>query len=167
MTTETVLQKLARIREAKEKQAKVAATTTTTAEAMKAPTASSQLIPAATIATAQLAEEANGTEDSEPTPTLLPNPLENIVGFDSRLFLSQLDKFKTCLETKAPGIANYLKDIHSNLNQYPELCHLLTDEQLGLIVSGYFDYTDTKMAEVVVKSRKGKVSVNEAEKLFG
>lgn len=157
--SETVLEKLARIRAAKE-----AGSQTT-----KGATASSQLVPVATIAAAQVREEASASTSvtAEPTPSLNINPIEQIVGFDSAKFLRTLDEFKVNLEKSAPGIANYLKDIHANLNQYPELCHLLTDEQLGLIVSGYFSYTDTKMAEVVVKSKKGKVSVNEAEKLFG
>jgi DNA polymerase/3'-5' exonuclease PolX len=132
---------------------------TTSADKAKA---ASKLIPAASIATAQ---ELEARAPTPPPPNL--TSLQAIQGFDAEKFLHTLEEFKVKIEEKAPGIANYLKDIHSNLNQYQELAHLLTDEQLGLIVSGFFHITDTKMAEVVVKSRKTVASLDENIKLFG
>ncbi len=164
--TETIQQKLARIR------AEKAGTPSTT---------SKQLIPATTIAAAQVVEQqikeqstsnsnvatTSDTTSTETLPTLIADPLETIVGFDYHKFNGLLSRFAVELEKKAPGIPNYLKEIHNNLNQYPEIVHLLNDTQLNLICSGYFHYTDVKMAEVVVKSKKGKVSVDEAATLFG
>jgi hypothetical protein len=133
-----------------------------TAVVNKSVGALSKLIPAASIATAQ---ELEAKAPIPPAPNLAA--LEGIKGFDAAKFLETLEVFKEKIEEKAPGIANYLKDIHANLNQYQELAHLLTDEQLGLIVSGFFHITDTKMAEVVVKSRKQVASIDENIKLFG
>jgi hypothetical protein len=121
------------------------------------------LVPAAQLA--QL-EQKQAAAPTPPSP--VPNfaELEAIQGFDANNFLSLLSKLHTEVSNKAPGIPTYLKEISKNLNQYQELAYLLNDTQLEILTSGFFAMTNTKMAEVVVKSKKGAVTIDEAELLF-
>jgi hypothetical protein len=137
--------------------------------ARKAEAAKQLVSPGAIASIAKSEEVAAQNGKTEEVPSIgSSNQFESIQGFNGEAFLTLLNRFELELEAKAPGIASYLKEIHKNLNQYQELSYLLTDEQLNLVASGFFHVTDTKMAEVVVKSKskKATVTIDEAEKLF-
>lgn len=65
--------------------------------------------------------------------------------------LSQLDEM---LESQAPGLKNYLLEINEDLRQYPDLVHLLTDEQIRPIYSALRATTNTVITAKAAKANK-------------
>lgn len=65
--------------------------------------------------------------------------------------LSILDEM---LEAQAPGLKNYLLEINEDLRQYPDLVHLLTDEQIKPIYSALRAVTNTVITAKAAKANK-------------
>lgn len=65
--------------------------------------------------------------------------------------LSQLDEM---LESQAPGLKNYLLEINEDLRQYPDLVHLLNDEQIRPIYSALRAVTNTVITAKAAKTNK-------------
>jgi hypothetical protein len=65
--------------------------------------------------------------------------------------LQQLDEM---LESQAPGIKNYLLEINEDLRQYPDLVHLLNDEQIRPIYSALRAVTNTVITAKAAKANK-------------
>lgn len=107
--------------------------------------------------------------ESEELKSLLEiqDPLKELENFNPEQFVSKLPQFAQAIESKAPSVATYLQDIHKNLVQYPELVHILNDEQLSLICQGLLYVTNTEMAKISSNPRtKGKLTVEQGEALF-
>jgi len=69
----------------------------------------------------------------------LYNVSENLValdGIDGEEVVTKLRALDYALLAKTPDIGILTIKIRKNLEQYPELTHILTDEQLGIICSG-------------------------------
>lgn len=93
--------------------------------------------------------------------------MEQLEGFDPEEFTTKLQQLSDGLEIRAPGLSNYLQKINTNLNKYPELAHILNDEQLSTIVSGLLFLTNTNMAEAVTKKgSRGTLSIDESAAMF-
>lgn len=65
--------------------------------------------------------------------------------------LSTLDEM---LEAQAPGLKNYLLEINEDLRQYPDLVHLLNDEQIKPIYSALRAVTNTVITAKAAKATK-------------
>lgn len=65
--------------------------------------------------------------------------------------LSTLDEM---LEAQAPGLKNYLLEINEDLRQYPDLVHLLSDEQIKPIYSALRAVTNTVITAKAAKATK-------------
>lgn len=93
-----------------------------------------------------------------------------IDGFDPDLFMDNLEKLNAEIEAKAPGIGEYMQGIHRNLSKYPELMHLLEDDQIAVVVSGLLKQTNTELAIKATKTRSTKkstpITIQMAEELF-
>lgn len=66
------------------------------------------------------------------------------------------------LQQQAPGYESLLHTIHSNLSKDPDLVHLLTNEQIGIICLGLQKRTGVEMSKIEAKkktSSKEKVSL--------
>lgn len=61
---------------------------------------------------------------------------------------------------RAPDYVNLLKEIHYNLHQDPNMVHLLTDEEVGVIVAGL-----TLRANVVIATSQSKSKSSSGKKL--
>ena len=59
----------------------------------------------------------------------------------------KIAELSQALEESNPSIATYVKDIHRNLLQYPELVHILKPEQVQTIVKGIEQVNGEKIAE--------------------
>jgi hypothetical protein len=98
----------------------------------------------------------------------ISDEMRALEGFNPEEFVQRLVKLAADVESKAPGVATYLQEINKNLNQYPELTHILDDDKLAVLTSGMFFVTGVEMAMVTVKARgpKGKMTIEEGMKLF-
>ena len=57
-----------------------------------------------------------------------------------------------------PQMPQYLKRIHMNMLQHPELVHLLKDEQRAVIIDGLMQQTGVLLSEVNEKSEKASTA---------
>jgi hypothetical protein len=71
--------------------------------------------------------------------------------------LERMNAIEEKMKTNDPQIATHLKEIWKHMQQYEELAHLLTPEQIGIIMRGLQKHT---MVQLIVdspsKSKKSK-----------
>src|SRR5690606_7622616 len=75
--------------------------------------------------------------------------------------LPKLKALEEALQTEAPGIENYIKDINNNLREFPELVHLLSDEQIKPIYSAYRAQTGVAIATKRAKTKKSGTKLSD------
>lgn len=80
-----------------------------------------------------------------------PTPEQNA---QLEVTLQYIAKIEEALLREDPEMPNYIKWINNEVRQYPELMHLLTDEQIAPIYQGIMKVTGVQIA--VTKSRAGK-----------
>lgn len=74
--------------------------------------------------------------------------------------LMEMAELEQALNDRVPGFANILREIHMKLKKDPATVTLLTDEEIGLIVSGLERHTNvTIVAPAAVKSAKKAAKV--------
>ena len=66
---------------------------------------------------------------------------------EADVIMEKIVALSQALEESNPSIATYVKDIHRNLLQYPELVHILKPEQVQTIVKGIEQVNGEKIAE--------------------
>ena len=66
---------------------------------------------------------------------------------EADVILSKIAELSQAIEENNPSIATYVKDIHRNLLQFPELVHILQPEQVQAIVKGIEQVNGEKIAE--------------------
>lgn len=70
--------------------------------------------------------------------------------------LPKLDTLKKSLDDKDPKMPQHLKEIHKYLIQFEELAHLLSEEQIAIILSGQQIQVGVVLAaETKAKEKKG------------
>ena len=78
---------------------------------------------------------------------------------EADVIISKIAELSQALEESNPSIATYVKDIHRNLLQFPELVHILKPEQVQTIVKGIEQVNGEKIAEEAKpKARASKAS---------
>lgn len=80
----------------------------------------------------------------------VPEELRKIKGLNAELFMANLLSVEQGVKGSGENIQDYLRLIHANLNQYPELTHLLNDDQIALIVQGFI-YESKEQVAVATK----------------
>lgn len=65
--------------------------------------------------------------------------------------LEKLERLSDLLEVQAPDIANHMLAINRDLRQYPELVHLLSDEQIAPIYRGAIQMSQETFAATAKK----------------
>lgn len=129
-------------------------------------TAISQLIPASTIAAAQVADRSNQSQTPQPLPKFtFGQEVDEIGTLDKEKFLNNLNALNSALEANAPGISGYLEAINKDLNLYPELAHKLTPDKLKVIFSGILKFNGAQLAPSIAK-KKGPITEADAAALF-
>ena len=66
---------------------------------------------------------------------------------EADVIMGKIVALSQALEESHPAIATYVKDIHRNLLQFPELIHILKPEQVQTIVKGIEQVNGEKIAE--------------------
>ena len=66
---------------------------------------------------------------------------------EADVIMEKIVALSQALEESHPSIATYVKDIHRNLLQFPELIHILQPEQVQTIVKGIEQVNGEKIAE--------------------
>lgn len=88
----------------------------------------------------------------------VPEALRQIEGLNAELFMANLLSVEHGVKNSGENIQDYLRLIHANLTQYPDLTHLLNDDQIALIVQGFI-YESKE--QVAVASKRGNKSVRQ------
>ena len=87
---------------------------------------------------------------------------------EADVILSKIAELSQAIEENNPSIATYVKDIHRNLLQFPELVHILQPEQVLTIVKGIEQVNGEKIAEEAKpKTRASKKKESLADLLDG
>ena len=85
---------------------------------------------------------------------------------EADVIMGKIVALSQALEESHPSIANYVKDIHRNLLQFPELVHILKPEQVQTIVKGIEQVNGEKIAEdAKPKTRVSKAGSKSKESL--
>lgn len=138
--------------------------------ALRAKKSSTSVTLTAVPTEAQVPEVADPTIEGVLTKFKATDEMYQIDGFDPDIFMDALEKLETNVVAKAPGIGEYLQGIHRNLSKYPELMHLLDDEQIHIVVSGLLAQTNTELAIKATKTKSTKksapITLDMAEALF-
>lgn len=79
--------------------------------------------------------------------------IRGIEGLDADEFINKMQMLDQATVEKTPDIRTFTLKIRQNLQQYPELTHILTDEQLNIIVSGAIYISGQ---ELLPKTKQGK-----------
>lgn len=81
-----------------------------------------------------------------------------VEGLNVDMFMQNLETLETYLTDEVPDIASLQQYTHTNLRQYPELTHILSDKQVGVVVQGL---AKRRNIEIVAPSNgnKGKTNV--------
>ena len=85
----------------------------------------------------------------------VPEELRKIKGLNAELFMANLLSVEQGVKGSGENIQDYLRLIHANLNQYPELTHLLNDDQIALIVQGFIYESKEQVAVATKRGTKG------------
>lgn len=79
--------------------------------------------------------------------------------------LPKLQALDEALLAQAPTIRNHLQDINDNLREFPDLVHLLTDEQIRPIYSALRAHTNVEIAARASKAKGPKTSAADKQML--
>lgn len=111
----------------------------------------------ATVSAIEASEMKDDIQDFACTDEAIAIDSFNYVDFENNL-MSLASK----MEDQVPRLFSILKIINDDLRQFPELSHLLTDEQVGIIVDG----TMVKCNIVVVGDAAKKKATKKPKKAF-
>lgn len=85
---------------------------------------------------------------------------EELIGFNTDAFLSNLQNLDAATVEKTPDIRTFSNAIRKNLEEYPELVHILNDRQLQIITSGVLTLAGVETAP---KTESGKKAAAKRE----
>ena len=85
----------------------------------------------------------------------VPEELRKLKGLNAELFMANLLSVEQGVKGSGENIQDYLRLIHANLNQYPELTHLLNEDQIALIVQGFIYESKEQVAVATKRGTKG------------
>lgn len=79
--------------------------------------------------------------------------------------LPKINSLENELQQENPNIHLYLKDINENLREFPDLVHLLSDEQIAPIYSAMRQLTGVAIAVKVAKKSKKNNLLDDGSKV--
>ena len=89
----------------------------------------------------------------------VPDNLRSIEGLNAELFMANLLSVEEGVKASGENIQDYLRLIHANLTQYPELTHLLTDAQIEIIVKGFLKESNTQIKVATQRGAKSMAKI--------
>lgn len=69
--------------------------------------------------------------------------------------VAQVQALADALHKQEPGIEHWLERIHEQLRAYPELCHILTPEQVRALCSAWMAKTQSYVVATATKAKSG------------
>lgn len=83
---------------------------------------------------------------------------DNLGDFDLvlREAISTLEAIQSRQSDIDPEIPNHIRTIHKSMKQYPELCHLLSPQQIQIFVVGLKSVTQTELVAATAKKPAAK-----------
>ena len=84
----------------------------------------------------------------------VPDNLRQVEGLNAELFMANLLSVEEGVKNSGENIQDYLRLIHANLTQYPELCHILNEAQIKIVVGGFLAESGTQIK--IATQRGGK-----------
>lgn len=81
------------------------------------------------------------------------------------LITNKIHQLQTILQAAAPNYENLLREIHTNLAADADVVHLLSEEQIGVIVAGLSKKKGIVIAEVMTKVKKASLKNTDLEDL--
>lgn len=115
-----------------------------------------QAIKAAMGQSSVITKAAIDAINTDSKPFDVPDELRQIEGLNAELFMANLLSVEEGVKNSGENIQDYLRLIHANLTQYPELTHILTDDQIKIIVSGFLTESST---QIKVSTQRGGKSM--------
>lgn len=76
----------------------------------------------------------------------LPEEAHTLMGEEANHLIATMQALDAALVEKTPEIRTLSSAIRKNLEQYPELTHILNDDQLHIMVQGYLTIANVKTA---------------------
>lgn len=73
------------------------------------------------------------------------------------LIVTKINTLQSLLQVAAPNYENLLREIHTNLASDADVVHLLSEEQIGVIVAGLSKKKGIVIAEVIAKKKKASL----------
>lgn len=89
---------------------------------------------------------SDATVDTAAEGLDLANPIHLVVQ-------NRLIELQVALEQRDPNIKNHLAEIHKHMIQYEEIVHLLSEEQIAIVMKGQQQHTNTTLVQDVVKKK--------------
>lgn len=80
-------------------------------------------------------------------------------------FYASLDHLRERLHDIDPELPNHMRSLHKNLRTYDELAHLLSDDEIRLILQSEKKHTKIELVKVTAKAKKPKVKGFEIDEL--
>ena len=77
---------------------------------------------------------------------------------DEQEFFQRVADLQQALDDAEPGLAGHVQKIHQDLQKMPELVHVLTDEQIAVIVSGLRVQSGISITTAKPKAKKAKLA---------
>lgn len=112
---------------------------------------------AATTQSTAVAESAAPPVPAIPAALLPPPQLPVNPDLQSQHpeLVAQVQSLADALHKQEPGIEHWLERIHEQLRAYPELCHILTPEQVRAVCGAWMAKTQTYVVATATKARSG------------
>lgn len=93
--------------------------------------------------------------------------IKEIEELDADVFINNMKMLDQATVEKTPDIRSLLINIRTNLQQYAELTHILTDDQLGIIVKGALCQANVETAPKSAAGKNKKMQQEIAEFVSG
>lgn len=116
----------------------------------------------------QFAEDAMQPQIELPT---VPLECSEKLAAAHPVLVQAIEELRTALILKNPNMPTYLREIHAACAQFPELAHLLSDEQAAVVYQAWLKQTATAFVAPAGKSGRAKktaekIDPNEAMRML-
>lgn len=88
---------------------------------------------------------------------------EDAIASKAMLLQSKITHLAEALKEVSPAMPNILREIHTTLKGFPEVVTLLTEEEIGVIVSGLCKQSNINLVPIVAKTSKSLVGFSKKE----
>jgi hypothetical protein len=99
------------------------------------------------------------------TEPMSPEEREVKLSEHTQMCIELSQELAIALQNKLPDIPHYLTMIKKNLNQFPEISYILTDEQIAPVYQALIAYSRVEVTKMKTSKRKPKFDTKLADAL--